>query len=404
VVEGEKIDWSMYGIDKSVVEITVKGKNGVEVRAQSGTQKSYDEGYYVSVRESNKVILVNPTWAGLVVKSVSEFRDMSLYRKDLGNAVELSLTNHFPGHQEEITFVKKDNQWKLKGRGRKIQLDSIAVATLVDDIKNLQAGGVVDEDKDAEETVIKHGLSQPLAVLSIKFKTGEKEKATEWKVRVGSKKGNKTLATVTGHPAVFRLNHKDLEMFNQVLEDFRDKKQGLSFEKQKVSKIWVKRPKLEMSFLKKDGDWTIKDLQEGLELDKEKIDKLINGIGDMEVARFLGERKAWGVTPPKNQVILKDAKGKSILDLKWGNRFKEKPNVRAKEKQEMFYVVTNQVAETLGVKVAHFNSLPTQFTKPKSDPKPTSPQEGKKSEAPSKTDADGSAHGHPHPPGSDHEH
>jgi len=374
VEEGEGLDWSMYGIDKSVVSVTVKGKNGKEVTVQSGTQKSYDEGYYVSVKGSNKVILINPTWAGLIVKSVSEFRNKFIYREDLGEVSGIKIENRFSGHKEDIELKKEKDTWKLIGSSG-YKIDPESVKEFLKNLKALEGTGFAGEDKDDKPTREKFGLGETQAKVTLSF---AKKETPPWEALVYSGKGSGGYLTVSNHNAIFRVRNKKLEEFKRVADDFRDRREAFVMDEKNVKEIFVKSPSGNLEIAKKDGGWKLKVPVEKKVLDETKVDDMLTQMGAMAVTMFLGKVRGKGLRPPKNQLLFKNKKGETILDLRWGKKFKKKPTVRAKEEHEMFYVSTNQLKETLGVSVSLLDSLQVNQLTKDQEKKPKEPNPSKK--------------------------
>ena len=190
-------------------------------------------------------------------------------------------------------------------------------------------------------------LLQPEAKMIVK--TPQQEVILE----LSKLKDGKFYITTNQKPFIMEMVKERFSDFNKTGEDFRDKKHPFAFADDKVKKIELRTQGLKLNLVKAGTQWSLVSPVEGKELDQPKVESLLEKIKDLKVQHFLGKKNGNGLQPPRNRVALSTEDGLSILELMWGEKFKEQP----KDKAELFYVRTSKVDETFGVLESSINSL-----------------------------------------------
>lgn len=388
VVEGDEIGWATYGLDKPVTWLVAKTADGQSEQVKIGAVKSFDGKLYARINEDKKVLLVAASWDVHLSKPVKDVRDKRLLRVDNPSFENLVITRSASGRNERLRLEKKDAGWKLlEGGDSSLPLDSGAIDSYMEKIKNLRADEFVSED-NAGADAKKYGFGAKPAArpqLTIELaKSGQKPflmvvssvkpGATD-KERKGDDESFR-FATSSDSSAIFRVAKSSVVDLEKGASDFYDKRFPFKITQNDVAEVKINAPNLQLEAKKQGESWVLNgaDANAKKEIDNAKLTDLVGQLGRMEVARFLGKAAAKGVSADKNKIALLNGKGETLLQLNWGEVFKEKaasgsapelppghpggPHSGAGAESKYYFVKTSLSDQTFAVADSQIDGLP----------------------------------------------
>jgi len=346
VVSGDSVDFKEFGLDKPPTSLVVK-KNTEEIKLSFGSVISYDSQYYVRINDDKKVQLVYSSLALLATNTLDEMRDKMVLRKKLASISSINLK--YSGKKKGFSLKKKDSQWFLKGLD--YPLDQSVVASLISNLENLEAKKYVSEVQD-KKSMRDFLLRKP--EMEFRFKDGGDAVI----LKLSKDKDGKMFIATSLRPVIFSLDKYKRRALAKVADDFKDKSHPFKFESNKISKLSLATGNTNIKLLKKDDKWLLTKAVPGKIVNENKVKNLISQVSSLRVKSFLGKKRGKGLRPPKNQLVLTTDDNKVVFELQWGKSFKAKVGESDTDEQEMYFVKTNKVKETLGVLVTSIDSLP----------------------------------------------
>ena len=208
-----------------------------------------------------------------------------------------------------------------------------------------------------------------------------------------AKKGNEGFAYHIDRQTIYKVSEDVVRRYSRTLNDFRDKKLPFEFKQDAIHELSMKTRLTNLTLVKKGGKWTASDPVQGKEVDQATVKSLLAKLGEMEAKFYLGTKSSRGMKPPVNSVVLKNHKGDEVLALSWGTSFKAKQEVKTDSEEQLYYVKTNKVADTLGVPTSVIDALPGQTLLKSVTAKPLEPKGSSQpapQSAPASTPAKGS--------------
>jgi hypothetical protein len=321
-----------YGLQDNTLHITMKSDDDSEHKVIVSRQFAYDGSSYLQKQGDNKVLLGDTSWKGIVGKILKDLRNRDLYQ---GPLAPKSLVVE---GKNKLAFTMSDTQWDLKGRD--VILDEVLVQDYLNQIKKLRIMNFIVETPTKED-LRKYGLNHP----DLRIQVGN------WWVRL-KKKDGQLYSQASQRDTIYTMSIGDLEKLTKSLSDFRDKAFAFQFDRDKVSQVKLSRGSESLNLKKQDGGhWSLEVTPEGKALDAAKVDDLLTKISELQVSEFLpGSSK---VKKTMGQVTLADQVGTTLLELSWGDKYKDK-----KDKLDHYKVHSSLAGdEALGVVVGSLQDI-----------------------------------------------
>ncbi len=327
IAEGEGIDKSLYGLtEPQWIELY---ENTKKVRVEIGTVNALSGKKYLVLNNENKVVLGSFTWDSILNKDLNEFRKKDLVEYTESQVESIQFSNLKTG--KTLKIENKDGIWNLS-EFKTNDLDRSVLESFVSSVFTLRAGQI-DEASSSKKPLI--------AKFVLKLKDGAKLE----EIRIFEAEGTLSRVEVSGRPIAFKISSGMLAAFNKSLDDFRDRRQPLKFDRQKVDYIHYVSHSGQLSIKKQGDKWVSLDNKT---VDSAEVERLLNRLSQLKVKNFLGKDIPFqksGVT----QIKLKSG-DLDLLDLQWSPRVVK----------DVFVAKSSIFDEYVGLPVQDIESLPTQ--------------------------------------------
>ncbi len=162
--EGDKIDWSVYGLDKPEAKITIKSSTNETMVYQVSAQKNYEQNTFLKRNDEQKVFVVSSTWQARADKGVAELRDLRLLRHKMASISEV----HFKNPTGSLHLKQKDGRW-IRAEFPDKKIDQNRVYTLLQSIADTRAGKIILERAPTTKEKFDYFLDKPMAELKLQL-------------------------------------------------------------------------------------------------------------------------------------------------------------------------------------------------------------------------------------------
>jgi len=171
---------------------------------------------------------------------------------------------------EDIVLNKVGaDDWKITSP-QSLIADHEAVSTITYDLSPLKADAVIDEKASDLKA---YGLAPPAVEVSVTVKDGKSPKLL---IGDDTPTGGAAYAMLEGDPRLFTIGSTYKTNLNKGLKDLRDKRM-LPLDFDKVNKVELSGPKLNLTFVSDSGKWTVqnpKDMRAETATLADVVDKL----------------------------------------------------------------------------------------------------------------------------------
>jgi hypothetical protein len=236
-------DLKPYGLAEPKVKLDVKLKNGQTHHVELGAKDQIGSSAYAKIDGAQNVAMISSGLLNDSDKSVSDMRDRALIGAGQNEFSAVKVVNENGGYELE----KKDSDWNIKSP---IQgsTDGSQVSSLLSDFTGAKATEIVSETTDEPA---KYGLDKPKLSLTTRFLNGG-----ERTVSVGSKVDENYYAKVSDRPQLLKVDKAFYDKLNTKLATLRSK-QFVKFNRDDLTKIYVKNPNVTLVAEKKDDKWLV---------------------------------------------------------------------------------------------------------------------------------------------------
>ncbi|MCB0363816.1 MAG: DUF4340 domain-containing protein [Bdellovibrionaceae bacterium] len=365
VVEENNQSWADYGLENSTTKVELVGPGGERKAIEVSQEKAYDDSHFI--RQGDRLLVGSSDWAKLGKKKANEVREKKFFHSD---KKIVAFRIQVPKEKIDITLESKGDEWKSS------QYPDVVIAKSEVDKFTLDSSTFKSLDFVAEETepkILAHfGLDKPDLIISYWLEGAEGEGPHWWMKVKRAASGTEGFAYHSERQTIYKVHEDTVKRYAKSLGDFRDKKLPFKFQPDAVQELTLKTRLTDLKLDKKDGRWIVANPPAGKEVDQEKVKGLIDRLSELEAKYFLGAKKGKGLKPPVNSVVLRNQEGEELLSMSWGTSFKAKQELATDSDEELYYVKTSRVADTLGVVVSKLDELPGQTLLkdiPKEEPK-----------------------------------
>jgi hypothetical protein len=303
-------DWGKYGLEKPDVTIDMVDQKGEKLQIAVGTERTYDDGYYLRKNQSSDVWVGSRGWATYLGKSANDLRSRTLYEGDslikglriLGKNAERSAA---------VSLSNREGQWKFDG-SVKFEASSSATEEFVNLVRHMKADSVVAPDGSRVHQE-KYGVHKPALV--VELEQGEKK---TWTLKLSAENSGQAYAWVGDKRPIYKVQARQLQSLQKTMDDFRDRGGAFRFDVatvqslrlKKGSQIGNKTGDAKPDAAKKDGQWS-----------SSVAETFLNDLRQLEVRDF---KAPAGVKSQLAFVEALNAEGEVVFWFKFGDPRKEK--------------------------------------------------------------------------------
>lgn len=209
VIDEKAKDLSPYGLNTPVATVTIKIKGGTTKVLMVGEQNLVKDSYYVTVKDTNKVYLINNYIAEKFLLSRKDIIDTALYNISTADVKQLSMEK-----KGKLVFAaKKDGEtWMLTAPANRNANDA-KITPVIDILAKVTMKELVEENATDLD---KYGLKNPSYVLT--FSTG----AADIKLILGAEKvrNNEIYAKLGDSNTVFIVDETQFTFLDMPLKEF----------------------------------------------------------------------------------------------------------------------------------------------------------------------------------------
>jgi len=358
--DGTDPDVKTFGLDNPAGWIELKSAQKT-YRFYISREKSFDgRNYHIKVDGGPKIYLASNNFGDLLEKPVKELRSKDI----LPENIQPTVMNLEVKGKKPISFEKSGEVWVYPA-DKNLKLDPAAIADMANGLKFIKAREFVSETSGPQE-LNKFGLSTPEVKLTVSFldKKGDSLKSKDVTLTVSKESSGKVFLMSSDKKVIYETASAGTSILKKELSDFRDRKFPFTFDEKLIKQVQVDRNKFRLSIQNDANKWEPTKEFKGKELDVLKAQELISKIRELSADRFIAGVGPRGLNPPKAQILLKDANGKLILDVIWGEKFREGSD-------DYYFVRTNLSNEVLAIKANRIDEIPGEnllVSEPKPEP------------------------------------
>ncbi len=185
--EGDSINWTEYGLNPPAATITLTDAAGVQNVFHISSKKNFEENIFARKDSENRVLVLTPAWEHRSNKTVLDFRDRRVLRKNIASVDELAIKN------DKGSFILRRVDGKWQTPTATVGLDQNKVRKFLSELADAKADQIFENQK------IPAGL-KPLMRLDLKL-AGHK-----WSAQVSqSQVDRKIYAAITEPSFLLRL-------------------------------------------------------------------------------------------------------------------------------------------------------------------------------------------------------
>lgn len=354
VVEAPNVDLATYGLQNVEQSMTIQTKSGEKRTVSIGSIKAYDGSLYARINDENRILLASTIWDAMLSKPVNELRDKRVYR----GKTDVKITSiTIEGEGQSIQLKLEDKVWKMvRPSNFNLPVSTDAVKKYIDEVQSARA---MEYTEVSSADAKKLGLGPGSYLISLQAEGDPKP--FQLTLAKPITEGGDSIASSSDIPVGVKIYSSAVKELKKTAEDFLDKKAPFKFDLEQASRVEVSAPHVtpavNAEFAKNGEKWTLASQpasDSGQKAsDTPKLNELLTSLQKLEAMRFLK-------TAPKSKadslVRVKDASGKIVFELVWGDPITEKGAEGVEVKVVPVKVSTSD--RWLGVPEASITSLP----------------------------------------------
>ncbi len=237
-------DLKQYGLAEPAVKLEIKLKNGQTHRVELGTKDSTESSAYAKIDGAPNVTIIPAALLTSADKPLNDLRDRSVLGATQYELASVKISNESGGFELE----KKESEWNIKSPVGG-PADENAVSSMLSEI----AGATASEIIETADDPAKYGLDKSKISITTKLSTG-----SERTITIGSKIDDKYWAKASDRPQIMKVEQAFYDSLNTKLADLRSK-QFVKFDRDELTKVYIKNPNLTLVAEKKDDKWIVKE-------------------------------------------------------------------------------------------------------------------------------------------------
>lgn len=371
VVSEDESEYKQYGLDAPKLTVTVDTADGKTEKVLIGGDAAISGKIYIKREADKKVLFANVNLKTQLDKPIKELRDKRVFRGDKSDVTFLSLKYHRKDNNQQILLEKKDSGWHLVQPVNEVADRDAAQAIVTAVAENLRAVDFPSEGGTAQKNIKKFQLDNP----EVQLVLSNKDRKVIDTINISSGKGKTHFAYLLGKAPIYQVDEGSVNMLVKKVDDLRDKTRPFKFNKDGIKQLSIKTGLVKYDIVKKDK-WELAVPDEKKQVNQNQVSNLLEKLSNMKVSDFLSGESPRGLNRPKGSIELKDAEGKELFSLAWGEKNKTLKN---------YFVRTNLNEKPVGVDVAVIDTLPGQtLVEEKKAPEATDVNKAQMSKVPEK--------------------
>jgi hypothetical protein len=341
-VSTEKVDVTPYGLDKPVVKVTAKMKDGKTSGVLFGAENPRKTFHYAKRLDSDEVFLSPTSWGNNFKKSLTDLRYKKVldFETDDIDSVRVVSTGKL-----EIEFQKSGMDWLIR-KPIETPADAGEVSGFLSSIQFSRASAFAEDSLDAKAG----GLETPTARVTLHDKKANVDKVLLFGK---SPEKEKYYAKDQSRAPIFILGTEILQKAQQPLFGWRDKSvvqlgaEGSSG----VDELEIVRGAEKVVFKKVGMDWQLSD---GRKVQQGKVSAMPGSLESARATEIIDKPAglgSYGLDKPRLSVTLRKA-GKDIGSVSFGRDNTAAAGVYAKGSGSAVMTVGKELYDTFNVQLS----------------------------------------------------
>ncbi|MCI0525669.1 MAG: DUF4340 domain-containing protein [Acidobacteria bacterium] len=232
-----------YGLSEPAVKLEVKLKSGQTHRVELGAKDPIGASAYARIDGTPNVVLVSSGLLTNADKPLNDLRDRSVLGATQYELSSVRINNESGSFELE----KKETEWNIKSPVQGPADDS-QVSSLLGDLTGARAVEIVSENTDDPA---KYGLDKSKVSITTRLTTG-----AERTINIGSEVDDHYYAKASDRPQLIKVDQSFYNKLNTKIADLRSK-QFVKFNRDDLTKVYIKNPNVTLTAEKKDDKWLI---------------------------------------------------------------------------------------------------------------------------------------------------
>jgi hypothetical protein len=300
LLDGNEIDWKIYGLDHPKMVISLKDNLGATTRFEISGKKNFQGESYLRKNEEKRVYVAGGSWLQKADKTASDFRDRRIARV---TPADLELIQVMKG-KEKFSFRKKESDW-VSAEKPSWKLDQNKVRKLISSLSSNR----IQKFEAKVDTL-------PLVTIELTSKTGRK-----WQGQFGINKDKKNYLQVAELGITGELQVDDAnEVYKLSIDAMRDRTEPFHFHKEDVKRIEYSSDGLKFTLEMKADKWEVVsggDASRNFVADQVK--NFLGKLMDLEALEFTMKKQPPPAKGQTTHIVLKAIDDKLVFDLSWGH-------------------------------------------------------------------------------------
>jgi hypothetical protein len=340
-VNAEKSDLAPYGLDKPLVKVAAKLKDGGTPSVLFGAENPRKTFNYAKRGDSDEVFLSATTWSGNFKKSLTDLRNKEVldFESDGVDSLRISVTG-----KPDLEIRKSGMDWHIK-KPQDVRADNAEISGFLSSIQFTRAPAFAGEDIDLKAS----GLDAPAVRITV-----HDTKANADKVLLFGKspEKDKYFAKDLSRAPIFILGTEIYQKTQQPLLSWRDKSVvRLENSGDAIDGLEILRGS-ESVVLKKTGmDWLLPD---GKKTQPGKVSDMLGALGGERAAGIIDTPAglgSYGLDKPRLTVTLRQG-GKEIETVRFGRENSTPEGVFVKTSAGPVMTVGKELYDRFDVKMS----------------------------------------------------
>ena len=295
---------AQYGLDKPVVEVTAKLKDGKSVGVLFGSENPKKSDNYAKLADSPEVFLSPVNGSKSFQKSLTDLRNKKVLEFALDDINSIRIEDG----KTLMEFQKSGMDWLIK-KPLDLKADAEEISGFLSAIQSARATSFADSGLTL--------MSAGLAPVTTKVTLHDAKANTDKILSIGkSPETDKYYARDESRTAIMIINKDVPAKARRPLIDWRDRSIA-HFDQGSIDELEIVRGPEKISVRKQGSDWKLAD---GRKAQMDKISSLLLAVEferAQEIIDSPGNPSTYGLDKPRIEVTLRQA-GKDVIGLKLG--------------------------------------------------------------------------------------
>ena len=317
------VNWAQYGLDKPGATFDLSMRDGTNLKIEVGSERSYNDGYYVRKNSEPKLYLGSSSWTNYLSQSANDMRNKELYSGG-GDYSSLEITEG----STQLKFNKVDGKW-VSPQYKDVLISESSLSDYFNLVRHLRADAVVADvaNKAAKKL---YNLNRPAMTISVHETDGESK--SQWQATFSRPQNNEVFVSIGSDRPVYRIQSRKMESLKKDISYFRDREYPFAVNHLNIPGFRLKRTvdKREFMFQKNSGSWSLLTEEPHKKVHPEGISALFNDLRGLKVKEFITGPEAKQKPKGKYGLVLLNAMGETTFEMLWGDEEKVNEDKRIK--------------------------------------------------------------------------